>query len=126
MTAETMVALSLGGGVQSSVLTLLLDKQMLSPMPDLGIFADTYVDTPGVYERLIWLSSAIENFPIVWTRRFHKNRGFISLANDLRNNVQGQGITYGGDSIPAHTISEGKAQGHSRRGNAHRLTRSRR
>lgn len=46
----------------------------------------------------------------MWTRRFHKNPGFVSLANDLRNNMQWQGVAHGGGSIPTHTISEGKAQ----------------
>lgn len=63
-------ALSLGAGVQSSVLALLLsrsDQRLMElgyPRPDCAIFADTGWEPAYVYEHLNWLESEL-SFPLV-------------------------------------------------------------
>ena len=59
-----IVELSLGAGVQSSVLGLMLTKGLLQPMPDVAIFADTQWEPKAVYEHLDWLEKQLV-FPVV-------------------------------------------------------------
>ena len=47
--------ISLGAGVQSSTLYLMAVEGLLTPRPDLAIFADTQVEPQYVYEHLEWL-----------------------------------------------------------------------
>ena len=51
----TLRILSLGAGVQSTVLALMAAKGEIGPMPDCAIFADTMYEPIGVYEHLNWL-----------------------------------------------------------------------
>ena len=52
--------LSLGAGVQSTVLALMADRGEYNlPRPDLAIFADTQWEPPEVYEHLNWLKSEL-------------------------------------------------------------------
>ena len=52
--------LSLGAGVQSTVLALMADRGEYNlPRPDLAIFADTQWEPPEVYEHLDWLKSEL-------------------------------------------------------------------
>jgi len=55
--------ISLGAGVQSSVMALMAEHGEL-PRPDCAIFADTQWEPEGVYEHLDWLESVIKNFQI--------------------------------------------------------------
>lgn len=55
--------LSLGAGVQSTVMALMAAKGEFGPMPDICIFADTQWEPKGVYEHLTWLNSVLP-FPI--------------------------------------------------------------
>jgi hypothetical protein len=48
-------ALSLGAGVQSSVLALMAAEGEITPMPDCAIFADTKAEPKRVYQHLDWL-----------------------------------------------------------------------
>ena len=57
-----ITVLSLGAGVQSSVMALMAAKGEL-PMPDCAIFADTQWEPRGVYEHLDWLESVLP-FPV--------------------------------------------------------------
>ena len=50
-----MRILSLGAGVQSSTLALMIERGDL-PMVDAAIFADTKGEPKEVYDRLDWLS----------------------------------------------------------------------
>ena len=59
-----LTVLSLGGGVQSSVLALLAAAQEILPMPDYAIFADTGWEPQSVYDHLEWLKSQLP-FPVV-------------------------------------------------------------
>ena len=47
--------ISLGAGVQSTVLALMASKGEIGPMPDCAIFADTGYEPQGVYDHLEWL-----------------------------------------------------------------------
>ncbi len=66
----TYRALSLGAGVQSSVLALLLDRQdtelqeLAYPRPDCAIFADTGWEPQSVYEHLNWLEAQL-SYPLI-------------------------------------------------------------
>jgi hypothetical protein len=55
--------LSLGAGVQSSVMALMADKGQITPMPDCAIFADTMDEPDEVYEHLDWLVKQLQ-FPV--------------------------------------------------------------
>ena len=57
--------LSLGGGVQSTVMALMADRGMLGDMPEVAIFADTQWEPQSVYENVEWLSETITQFPVV-------------------------------------------------------------
>jgi len=64
--------LSLGAGVQSSVLALMAAKGEIGPRPDYAIFADTQWEPKEVYDHLDWLESVVSNplrvehpFPII-------------------------------------------------------------
>ena len=58
-----LTVISLGGGVQSSVLALMAAEGLIEPMPDFAVFADTGWEPKGVYEHLDWLEEQIP-FPI--------------------------------------------------------------
>ena len=51
--------ISLGAGVQSSVMALMAASGELTPMPDCAIFADTQFEPQGVYEHLDWLEKQL-------------------------------------------------------------------
>ncbi len=52
----TLTVLSLGGGVQSSVMALMAGEGAFDRTPDCaGVFADTRWEPPSVYEHLEWL-----------------------------------------------------------------------
>ncbi len=55
--------LSLGAGVQSTVMALMAARGELSPMPDCAIFADTQFEPAGVYTHLDWLEGQLP-FPV--------------------------------------------------------------
>ena len=55
--------LSLGAGVQSSVMALMADRGEITPMPDCAIFADTMDEPDEVYDHLDWLVKQLQ-FPV--------------------------------------------------------------
>jgi hypothetical protein len=55
--------LSLGAGVQSSTLALMIEKGQV-PMVDAAIFADVKGEPKAVYEWLAYLKTQITKFPI--------------------------------------------------------------
>ena len=59
-----LVVISLGGGVQSSVLALMAAEGAIRPMPDYAIFADTGWEPRQVYEHIEWLEGQLP-FPVV-------------------------------------------------------------
>ena len=59
----TLTVISLGGGVQSSVMTLMAGEGAFDRIPDCAIFADTHWEPPGVYEHVEWLEGQL-SFPV--------------------------------------------------------------
>ena len=55
--------ISLGAGVQSSVLALMASRGEIGPMPDCAVFADTQWEPKGIYEHLDWLETQL-SFPV--------------------------------------------------------------
>jgi len=55
--------ISLGAGVQSSVLALMAARGEIGPMPDCAVFADTQWEPAGIYEHLSWLETQLP-FPV--------------------------------------------------------------
>ena len=60
---EKLTIISLGAGVQSSVMALMAARGEITPMPDCAIFADTQSEPDHVYEWLDWLGTQLP-FPI--------------------------------------------------------------
>ena len=56
---EPLHIISLGAGVQSSVMALMAARGELEPMPDAAIFADTQFEPKGVYLHLDWLEKQL-------------------------------------------------------------------
>ncbi len=59
-----LIVISLGAGVQSSVMTLMAARGLIRPMPDVAIFADTGWEPAQVYEHLDWLEDQLP-FPVL-------------------------------------------------------------
>ncbi len=53
---KTLRVLSLGAGVQSTTLALMIEKGEI-PMVDAAIFADTGAEPKAVYDHLDWLET---------------------------------------------------------------------
>ncbi len=58
-----LAVISLGGGVQSSVMALMAGEEAFETVPDCAIFADTHWESPSIYEHLEWLKERL-NFPL--------------------------------------------------------------
>ena len=115
MVAETSTvvyrALSLGAGVQSSVLALLLSQSDSSlqdlgyPKPDAAIFADTGWEPDYVYSHLDWLEEQLD-FPLIR----------VSSGN-IRENLR-KGLTVSGHrfvDVPFYLVDEDGKKGMLRR-----------
>ena len=59
----TLTVLSMGGGVQSSVMALMAGEGAFARVPDCAIFADTRWEPPSVYEHIEWLKDKL-SFPL--------------------------------------------------------------
>ena len=55
--------ISLGAGVQSTVMALMASHGEIEPMPDVAIFADTQWESEAIYEHLDWLEKQLP-FPV--------------------------------------------------------------
>ena len=62
-TSPTLTVLSLGEGVQSSVMALMASQGAFDRVPDCAIFADTRWEPPSVYEHVEWLRERL-SFPL--------------------------------------------------------------
>ena len=60
---HSLTVISLGGGVQSSVMALMSSGEAFGPTPDCAIFADTRWESPSIYAHLEWLGSQLR-FPL--------------------------------------------------------------
>ena len=63
--SPTLTVLSLGGGVQSSVMALIASAGGFDRILDCAIFADTRWEPPSIYEHLEWLSSHLTPLYVV-------------------------------------------------------------
>ena len=59
----TLTVISLGGGVQSSVMALMASRGAFDRVPDCAVFADTHWEPPNIYTHLDWLSKQL-GFPL--------------------------------------------------------------
>jgi hypothetical protein len=99
----TLRIISLGAGVQSTVLALMASRGTLRPMPDAAIFADTQAEPAAVYAHLDWLESKL-NFPV-----YRVTQG--SLTNDLILGTKGEWAS----TPPLFTLSSEGGRGMLRR-----------
>ena len=74
---QKMNIISLGAGVQSSVMALMSAKGQITPMPDCAIFADTQWEPEAVYEHLDWLESQLP-FPV-----FNESECDVDVPKDM-------------------------------------------
>lgn len=75
------VVLSLGAGVQSSVLALMAEREENGlSRPDLAIFADTGWEPPAVYKHLDWLKSQL-SFEVVTVSAGNIKESILSGTN---------------------------------------------
>ena len=58
-----LTVISLGGGVQSTVMALMASRGAFDRVPDCAVFADTHWEPPSIYTHLDWLSKQL-GFPI--------------------------------------------------------------
>lgn len=90
-------SVSIGGGVQSTVLALLADRGSFGARPDIGLWADTGWDPPHVQEMVEWLTGQV-SFPVERVR--------ATRAASLAAHTSAAGSFY---LIPAHlTAPDGK------------------
>lgn len=59
---------SLGAGVQSSVMLCMADRGLITPRPEAAIFADTGWEPPQIYQHLKWLTEHVD-IPIHVTKQ---------------------------------------------------------
>ena len=82
-------SLSLGAGVQSTVLALMADRGEYDlPKPDVAIFADTGWEPPGVYEHLDWLEKQL-SFEVVRVRSGNIKDNILEGTSPDGNNYLG-------------------------------------
>ncbi len=74
----TLTVVSLGGGVQSSVVALMASEGTFDRVPDCAIFADTHWDLPSLYSHLEWLEGQLR-FPLY----------VVDNGRSLREDVKG-------------------------------------
>lgn len=87
-----MHVISLGGGVQSTVMLLMAEREELTPLPSAAIFADTGWEPEYVYQHLSWLQTQT-SIPIsrvsagnlreaTWNGRRHDGQhGFLDIPH---------------------------------------------
>ena len=97
--------ISLGAGVQSTVMYLMAALGQLEPTPEAAIFADTRWEPAHVYQHLSWLESLELTIPIVR----------VSAADLYQNTWDGArvrtGLQYPFTDIPAFTRHEDGSRG---------------
>ena len=71
---------SLGAGVQSTVMALMAAKGEIGPMPDCAIFADTGWEPEAVYQHLDWLETQLP-FPVHRVKRSNIREDILQASN---------------------------------------------
>ena len=96
--------ISLGAGVQSSVMSLMAAEGAFGDLPDAAIFADTQAEPQGVYDHLDWLEQQLP-FPV------HRVTAG-NLTEDVKRGLNSTGGSF--MTIPAFLNRDGEWR-HSRR-----------
>lgn len=87
--------ISLGGGVQSSVMALMAAEDEIGPRPQAAVFADTQGEPQAVYEWLDWLAEHLP-FPI------HRiSKGSLAEGEMVLRRAKTSGRLYSKMRIPA-------------------------
>ena len=81
---HTLTVISLGGGVQSSVMALMANEGAFDRIPDCAIFADTRWEPPSIYEHLTWLKDRLSFPPVRRGQRAKPPRGREGPHQPLR------------------------------------------
>ncbi len=100
-----LTVISLGGGVQSSVVALMAAKGLIKPMPDFAIFADTGWEPGNVYRHLDWLETQMP-FPL---RRVQSG----NIRDDILAGTNSTGQQF--SSIPAFVRTKTGKRGLAKR-----------
>lgn len=90
--------LSLGAGVQSSVLALMAAEGLITPMPIAAIFADTHAEPKPVYDWLQWLETVLP-FPVI--KASYGDLGEDSLR--VRRSKK-SGLLYSANTVPVFAL----------------------
>lgn len=111
------IVLSLGAGVQSTVMALMADRGFFGAIPDVAIFADTGREPKKVYDHLDWLEGELKNFKILKVKvkatrrkRARDEKGRFLPAN-LRHHLMNGDNSSGGKfiTVPLYMVNkEGK------------------
>lgn len=101
--------ISLGAGVQSSVMSLMAAKGEITPMPSAAIFADTQAEPKSVYTWLDWLEKQLP-FPV---RRVTAGN-IIEDALRIRERKDKAGF-WSPSAIPHYSINANGGHGHGPR-----------
>ena len=75
---KRLAVISLGGGVQSSVMALMASEGAFDRVPDCAVFADTHWEPPSIYAHLEWLKDRLR-FPLY----------VVDNGRSLREDVKG-------------------------------------
>ena len=94
--SDTTHIISLGAGVQSTVMLLMACEGILTPRPAAAIFADTGWEPSDVYQHLDWLET-VSDIPIIrtsngrnlyddtWNGKSHSNHNFTDMPTYIIN-----------------------------------------
>ena len=99
MRSPRFTVISLGGGVQSSVMALMANEGAFDRIPDCAIFADTRWEPPSIYEHLAWLKDRL-SFPLYVVdngRRLREDVKALTNHSGSRNYVDIPVYLKGGD-----------------------------
>ena len=97
--------ISLGAGVQSTVMALMAEAGDIGPGPDCAVFADTGWEPKEVYDHLDWLEGQL-SFPV-----YRVQRG--NIKEDLESDLNTTGHKFA--SIPFFIINKDGTNGMARR-----------
>ena len=96
MRSPRFTVISLGGGVQSSVMALMANEGAFDRIPDCAIFADTRWEPPSIYEHLTWLRDRL-SFPLYVVDNGHGD-SILRLDRQSLKVLRVSGVKY--DSEP--------------------------
>lgn len=103
--------LSLGGGVQSSVLALMAALGEVGPRLDAAIFADTQAEPASVYRWLDWLEAEIARSPFPFPV-YRVTKGSLTAESlRIRERVRTVGKPWSKSLIPAYVKNPNGSRG---------------